>query len=151
MTENKKKKKSKIYYFQGTAYWAKVFKPDQKYGHYCIDLVLDEDSLARLKECPLDLKIRDDEKGKWVRFRRKPEATFKGETVELGPPTVLKYNPDQEEKYTPFDRLIGNGSKVDCKVTVYETSRGYGHRLEAVAVLDHVPYDDFEDDNEYPF
>jgi hypothetical protein len=54
--------------------------------------------------------------------------------VTYTPPEVL----DKDNQ--PFTKLIGNGSTVTCKVIIYDTIKGKGHRLEAVRVDDWVEY-----------
>ena len=56
----------KICYFNGTAQWAKVQEPSEKYEskdkEYSIDLYLDKDILKLFKESGLKLKVKEDER-----------------------------------------------------------------------------------------
>ena len=134
------------YYFSGKCEWAKVQEPDKKYNHYCIDVILDEESWDVYNRSGLKLKIRENEKGeKSVRFRRDVEKVFNGETVSLGKLKVINAN---EEK---LEALVGNGSAVTVKVSTYDTkTMGKGHRLEAVRVNELVTYNRV-DPQEVPF
>lgn len=142
---------TKIFYFTGVAFWAKVQKPDEMYDRYSLDLYLDPDSMEKFKDSGLQLKVRENENGTYVRFSRSPTKLIKGEEVSLGKPEVLIYDA-QAEDYIQFDGLIGNGSEVVCKVSVYNTQKGVGHTLEAVAVDTLVEYGGVETDgSDYPF
>ena len=123
---------TKTIYLSGTAMWAKVFSPDEKYNVYKIELQLDNESLDKFKSSGLQLKVRDNNT---ISLRRAPTSLINGKAAEWGAPSVL----DKDNQ--PTDKLIGNGSKVTCKVQVYDTAKGPGHRLEAVRVEDLVEYD----------
>ena len=131
--------------------WAKVKKPDHKYGNYTIDVYLDDGSWEKYKESGLELKIREDKETgeKFVRFRRDPKKEIKGEMVEFGAPRVL-IRDEEDGEYKEFDGLIGNGSFVNCKVSVYDSAKGKGHRLDTVAVETLVPYEG-QSDEDMPF
>lgn len=142
---------TKIFYFTGIAMWAKVQKPDDKYGKYTLDLYLDPPSMDKFKESGLQLKVREGDNGTYVRFSRAEEKFIKGDTVKMGKPEVLLLDA-QSGEYATFDGLIGNGSEVVCKVAVYNTEKGMGHTLEAVAVDNLVEYNGVETDgSDYPF
>lgn len=116
-------------YLSGIVKWAKVYKPDDKYHNYSVNLALDQDSQKEFDGSGLRLRPKkDDQDGiEYVRFRR-------GE--EDGPPIVVD---SQGEKLTA---LIGNGSKVTIRVEVYDTkSYGKGHRLMAVRVDDLIVFE----------
>lgn len=134
-------------FLTGTAKWVKITKPDSLYGHYGLDLYLDKGSMEKFKESGLTLKLREDEDGTFVKLRRDPEKVLNGEVVKFGAPKLLIF---EDGEYKPFDRLVGNGSFVNCKVRTFDTKNGVGHRLEAVAVENLVPYDG-EDDSDLPF
>lgn len=128
---------SKIYYFSGTAHWAKLHKPDAKYKNYTIDLHMDEGELARYEKSGASGEIRDDEglKTKYVRFRRPHSKIIKDEAVIFGPPEVLA---SDNTEWTGGP--LGNGSKVTVKVTVFDTIKGKGCRLDGVRVEEFEPY-----------
>lgn len=137
---------SKYIFLSGKAKWAKLDKPDAKYGYYGINLYMDEESEGVFKESGLTLRTKEDEEGKFVTFRRDPEKLF--EDMEEKPRKLI-FDPETKE-YLPLQEAIGNGSLVTVKVEVYETKKyGMGHRLEAVAVDNLVPYND--DTEDMPF
>ena len=122
------------HYFTGKTKWAKVRKPDPKYDNFQVPLYLDDASKAEFAKTGLRLRFKSDEDGEFVTFRRPVSKMFKdGETV-FGPPAVE--NPDGTE----FEGLIGNGSTLTVKVSVYDSAMGKGHRLEAVRVDELVEY-----------
>lgn len=136
---------SKYVFFLGKCQWAKLDKPDDKYGYYGIDLFLDEENKKKFKASGLTLKIHKDADGEeYVRFRREPDKLLEDMPEK---PKKLIYT---DGKYDDFDQLIGNGSLVEVKVQVYDSQKGKGHRLEAVAVHDLVPYGNAED-SDLPF
>lgn len=133
---------SKYYFFSGVAKWAKLDKPDQKYGFYGIDVYLDEGSMQKFDESGLNLKMKTDEGGSYVTFRRDPEKLLDGMAEK---PEKLIFD-KEVSKYVSFDKAIGNDSLVTVKVQVYDSQKGKGHRLEAVAVENLVPYENGDDD-----
>ena len=152
---------SRYYYFSGTANWAHLYKPDDKYKNWKIDLILDDKGLETFRKSELLLEIKEGDvknpktgkithfEGPTITLRRPQEKLIKGEKVAFDPPTVL------DEHGEPFKEqtLIGNGSKVTCKVIVYDTMKGPGHRLEAVRVDHLIPYEAKEKsvDEDTPF
>jgi hypothetical protein len=125
------------YYLRGKCKWAKPYKMDPEYRTYSIDVFLDEGSMKLFKESGCQLKIRKNEEGEYVSFRRSHEKLIKGKPVVFGPVTVV------DAAGQPWDPrvLIGNGSVVDVCVTMYDTPKGKGTTLERIRVLDLVEYD----------
>lgn len=125
---------TKVEYFSGECRWAKVYKPDEKYGKYSIDVKVDD--LPKFKSLGVKASDRDG----WVTFRRDPEgkAWKDGKQIIAGKPLVV----DAEGK--PFDEIIGNGSEVTVKVETYtydnKFGKGVAMRLESVRVDKHKPY-----------
>lgn len=127
---------TKIIYLSGSAKWAKVRTPDEKYDNYTIDLYPTKDAWGEFKASGMEVRPKRDDKGvEFITLRRPNRKLIKGELVEFGPPKVL--NPDE----TVFEGLIGNGSEVTVRVAVYDTQKGKGHRLEAVRVDTLIPYE----------
>lgn len=124
------------HYFSGTTKWAKVRKPDDKYGNFQVPLYMDEANLKKFRELGLALSVKEDEDGSFVTFKRPKEKLIKGEIVNFGPPKV--YNADNTEM---TEGLIGNGSKITLKISMYDTVKGPGHRLESLRVDDLVKYE----------
>lgn len=137
---------TKFYKFYGDAKWAKVLTPDEKYDNYALDLFMDGKSFELFKKSGLQLKIKENEDGKYVSLRRPTKKLIKGDLVDFGPPPMV------DALGRPFAELVGNGSKVAVEVAVYDTQKGKGHRMEKVHVLEHVPYggrmEDAHDDEE---
>jgi len=125
---------TQYFYLSGKAKWAKLFKPDEKYGNFQINVYLDEPSLSLFDKLGLQLQKRKDEEGTYVTFRRAPKKLIKGELVDFGPPKVL------DKDNNPSEKLVGNGSEVTIKVATFDTVKGKGHRLDAVRVEKLVEY-----------
>lgn len=125
---------TQYFYLSGKAKWAKLFKPDEKYNNFQINLYLDKPSLELFDKLGLQLTKRKDDEGTYVTFRRPPNKLIKGELVNFGPPKVM------DKDNNPSDKLVGNGSEVTIKIGVYDTIKGKGHRLEAVRVENLVEF-----------
>ena len=138
---------SNYVYLTGKAMWAKLDKPDELYNKYCIDLYLDKGSMKKFKDSGIQVEIKEKDGEEYVRLRRDPDKLFEGMPEK---PKKLIWNAETEE-YDLFPGLIGNGSIVNCKVSVYDTTKGKGHRLEAVAVEDLVEYNEGGSEEELPF
>jgi len=140
---------TKKVYLSGTCNWAKLHVPDTKFdveGVYTIDMYLDEASKAKFQEAGIRVDEREDKEGHmYVRFKRQHKKLIKGEVKTQGPPQVL----DKEGE--PFNGLVGNGSKVTCKVAVFDTMKGKGHTLEAVRVDELVAYEKPDANGGAPF
>lgn len=115
-------------YLSGIAKWAKLQKPDEKFDFYGLDLYLDDASIEKFDKSGLQLTKKTNEDGIFITLKRKPAALIKGELVKFGAPQVLTAD------NAAFAGIVGNGSEVTCKVNVYDTAKGKGHRLEAVRV-----------------
>lgn len=125
---------SSYYYLSGKAKWAKLFKPDDKYKNWQIQVYLDDDSMKVYDETGMSMQKKRDDDGVFVTFRRPEAKVIKDELVKFDPPAVLDADGNK------LDQLVGNGSEVTIKVIVYDTMKGKGHRLEAVKVNKLVPY-----------
>lgn len=125
---------SSYFYLSGKAKWAKLFKPDDKYKNWQIQVYMDADSMKIYDESGMTMQKKQDEDGTYVTFRRPEAKVIKDELVKFDPPTVLNSEGNK------LEQLVGNGSDVTVKVIVYDTMKGKGHRLEAVKVNKLVPY-----------
>ena len=125
---------TKYVYLSGKTKWAKLRKPDDKYNNFQLPLYLDKKSWELYDTLGLSLSKKKDDDGDFVTFKRPVSKLIKNEIVEFGPPKVL--NKDNSE----FDGLVGNGSDVTVKISVYDTMKGPGHRLETVRVEKLVEY-----------
>lgn len=140
---------SKLVTFSGEIRWAKLNTPDPKFDVYTLDLYLDNPSWAKFKETGLGLKVREDADGnEYIKLRRKVSKVVKGEVIELGKPDVRVKG---ETGYEPFDGLVGNGSIGSVQVRIYDTQKGPGHELTAVAIDELIEYAKTETDGEFPF
>lgn len=124
---------------RGTCKWAKVQQAADNYDktgkEYSIDLYPDEASMKAFKASGLQLKVREDEDGEFIKFRRPVSKMIKDELVELGAPKII------DEQNEDLDCLVGNGSEVTIKVTVYDTRMGKGHQFEGMKVHSLVEYE----------
>ena len=139
------------HYWNGTAKWAKVHKPDPKYNKYSIDLFPDAKTLEEIHKSDIQTKERQNDEGVYYSLRRDHDKLIKDEVVTFGPPKVMIKT--GEDSFEDFDGLIGNGSKVTVKVALYDTKvRGKGHRVEGVIVNDLVEYNpEGQGNSDYPF
>lgn len=119
---------TEIHYFQGPVRWAKVWKPDERYGYYGLEIKLDEAQMAVFDKIGLKQKVKDDG---WVAFKRRPESKVWVDGVQrpAGAPTVTGVSQGTN---------IGNDSICTVKVSTYTYDNAYGkgtgHRLDAVKV-----------------
>lgn len=126
--------------FSGKTKWCKVRKPDEKYDNYQVPLYMDEENFAKFKASGCQLKVHEDQDGRYVTFKRRHvEYNYaKKEQETNGPPRVALWD---GKEYKPFpDGLIGNGSLVTVWIDVYDTRNGKGHRLIGVGVDSLVEY-----------
>ncbi len=117
-------------YMTGVSGWTHLGQPG-KYGNYTVDMYLDDESWEKFDKVGLQLKPKEDDQGKYVTFRRPPsQQLINGTIIEHGPAKIVDDNGD------PFEEpnRIWRGSKLTCRLVVYDTIKGKGHRLEAVRV-----------------
>lgn len=156
--------KTKYVYARGEAYWAKLKEDNRdtgKYlpedsdvrkklesidGQYTIDLHMTDEDIDNLVKDGVPNKglhsqnFKEDGDGnKFYRFKRphvNPKITDKdGEPLFYGPPQVLIKDGDEN---VPFDGLIGNGSDVIVKATVYDSKIV---TMQAVKIIDLIEYE----------
>ncbi len=163
-----KKSTTEYFEFTGKAYWARVYQPDTAFGasNYKLDLVLDEPEWDKFKKSGIQKKPRETDNGKSVQFTRPAMKIIKGEVINYNGPIVLDdaggvivdyintdtnkraYSYKTEEKNKIERRgspiLIGNGSTVKVRVSVYDTQKGKGQRLESITVIDLIEYENKE-------
>lgn len=128
-----------------------------KQGIYVVNLMLDEDSKAKMisdgvpnKGLQAQLfKTKTDGQMYYKATRPHFNPKFKNQEtgeqgVEMGPPAMFK---KVDKSYVPWDwdqdGLIGNNSKVIVKLDVWD---GKITTLEKVAVIDHVVYESTGED-----
>lgn len=128
----------------GTAMWAFTKNPDSKFEPcWRINVLLSDEEANKLKELGLKIKRNDDG---IFEFRLKRNVERKKGTGKNDPPKVV------DAQLNPFDGLIGNGSKVNVKFGLYswefKGKKGISADLQAVQVLDLVPYVSSESEEE---
>jgi len=125
---------TEVFYFKGKCNWAKVQAPDKEYDYFGMDFYPDD--VKAFEATGTQLKPNKDDNGEtFFKVKRRPTAMIKGELVEFGGPVVL--NKDNEKT----DELIGNGSEVTIKVSIYDGAKGKGTRLESVRIENLVAYE----------
>ena len=149
--------KAKNVVFSGEFFYSMVYEGshDEYVGKefYKVTIALDDASWSKFNKSGLSLKVRDLDGKQVVTFKRdvhaKTGTDAKGKKWSLGggPPRVIDEHGDD------FDKLIGNGSTGELLIEVYEISSGplkgkKGHRLEAVKILNHIPYEPNDDEDE---
>lgn len=150
---------------KGRARWAQVYEPEEFMGdiRWKISIIpFDDAEMEKFKKSGLQQVPKEDAEGNFViTFRRSYKKAFPkdDEVTYFNPPEIrgavqVKYvNAETGEVVRSFkksDKLnieaqgekvnIGNDSVVLVNLAVYEASKGKGHRLEQVTVLDLVEY-----------
>lgn len=138
---------TKTYYVTGPCKWAKIKTPDDYKGdkRWKVNVYLNKETKKTVKETGVPFKIKEDEDGEYVCFSRPVEKMHKEELKTFEPPKV--FDTDLNE----IDDLIGNGSVVTAKISVFDTAKGPGHRLEALRVESLVHYEEPETDQDSVF
>lgn len=137
---------TKTHKFTGYVYWTKFKEPDDYLGvkRYKVTLALDEAGLEEYKKSGCRVNIKETEHGPTVNLSKPYDAPSWHDASkwgEWGPPQVMY-------KGEPFDELIGNESKAEVFVQVYDTRMGKGHRIESMNILELVPYNKPSDNEE---
>lgn len=123
-------------YLTGKIKWPRLVRPDPKFDNWGVNIYLDKKSQTAFDESGLQLSIKTDEDGEFIKVSRAVQKQIKGELVVFEAPKVI----DKEGQALNGD-TVGNGSRCTVKVAVFDTKKGKGHRLEAVQVLDLVPFE----------
>lgn len=147
------KKKTIYAKFTGPVKWAKVYEPDTAFGktEWTVDQYLDAEALEYRKKLGIQSKVKSDEEGEYVKYKRGTTAVFNGKVNEFHPPIIFNKDGSKAVWYEVneagdgYDRkgepiLIGNGSVCECTVAVYETAKGNGQRLESIKIIDLIEY-----------
>lgn len=124
---------------EGTAYWASVTRPNEKFEPmWRVDLALSDKDAEAFKKEGFNLKeiTVDDKPIKNVLIFKRKVSKANGEKNQQ--PQLV----DAEKK--PLDKIVGNGSKVKVMYKSfdwnYKGKTGKGLDLQAVQVLDLVEY-----------
>ncbi len=130
---------------QGKAFYAKVLgKPqpgyDKEKNEWSFDLSLDEKGKAEAKRLGFTEKIKNkgDDRGDFIQFKRGEfKNTKPGEPAVANTPFSVV---DQHGKPWDSKKLIGNGSTLNVKYSIYAGRKGNKPIALAIQVWDHVPY-----------
>jgi|TARA_R110001592_G_scaffold30380_1_gene108902 hypothetical protein len=131
---------------EGTAYWASITRPNEKFEPmWRVDVALSDKDAEDFKSKGVNLKesvIEDKTVNNLVTFKRK---VSKANGDRNSQPTLV----DAEKK--PLDKIVGNGSKVKVMYKSYDWNykgkTGTGLDLQAVQVVDLIEYQPREDFN----
>ena len=131
---------------EGTAYWASITRPNEKFEpRWRVDVALSDKDAEEFKSKGVNLKesvIEDKSVKNLVTFKRK---VSKANGDRNSQPTLV----DAEKK--PLDKIVGNGSKVKVMYKSYDWNykgkTGTGLDLQAVQVVDLIEYQPREDFN----
>ena len=131
---------------EGTAYWASITRPNEKFEPmWRVDVALSDKDAEEFKSKGINLKesvIEDKSVKNLVTFKRK---VSKANGDRNSQPTLV----DAEKK--PLDKIVGNGSKVKVMYKSYDWNykgkTGTGLDLQAVQVVDLIEYQPREDFN----
>jgi len=133
---------------EGKAMWAKVFEGNRDMegfeggyrefeGCYTVDIILDEENRKKLKDAGSIKQGKIDAEGVFsVKLVRKHKDRFEWAS---GAPVVTK--PDDTVWDLTSDGVIGNGSDIVAKVSVYDTSYKPGTRLDSIHVTNPIKPD----------
>jgi len=124
-----------IYYIEGTLVFQNLAKPSDKYGRYDITIAVDDANLDVYNQSGMQGKPKYDDKYKQttVAFGKPGEKKVGNIITPTEPPACLDAKQDNLDPI-----VVDRGSKVVCKVIVYDTPKGKGHRLSSVMVTDLV-------------
>ena len=129
---------------EGTAYWASLTRPNEKFEPmWTIDLSVDEKSANELKEQGIkvgETTVDETTIPNIVKFKRKCSKANGDKNTQ---PQLV------DASKNPLDKIVGNGSKVKVMYKPYEWNfkgkKGMGLDLQAVQVIDLVEYTPRED------
>lgn len=126
-----------VHLFTGMTKWAKVYKPDEKYGKYSLNFYPKDDADRKaIKATGIKNNTKEDDDGFYYVFRSEKA------------PTVV------DNKGEEFDQIIGNGSTITVKLGVESfTSAKWGKVVRSTLLgvkveelVEYVP--DNRDDDE---
>ena len=164
--ENNLTTKSQTQYIAitGKIAWAKLYTPDEFRGSskWMANLYpLNETEWKKFHEAGIQKKVKEDTEGKFFPVTRNTSKMIKGKLVHFAPPiiydkdgkalvhyidqagkTIRSYDDGSPRPQRVGDTiLIGNGSLVEARLSVYPTAMGPGNRLESIKILDLIHYE----------
>ncbi len=141
----------------GNIYWAKVYQPDTAFGAtmFKVDFFPENEAeWKKFKDSGIQKTIKENETGKFFSLTRNEMKMIKGEVINFTGPVIededgsviVDYiNRDTQKRiysYSPKEKdlvvrrgspiLLGNGTKAEVTVAVYDTFKGKGQRLEKI-------------------
>lgn len=127
----------------GKAYWTSISSPNTTYEPvWSVDLSLTGDQLAKAKKMGLPIKNKQDDRGDFVKIKRKVKRRDGSDNKQPS----LK----DAQKRDMLGTLVGNGSDVNVAFKTYDWEyagqKGIGTDLMAVQVVNLIPYGGSEDD-----
>lgn len=150
---------------KGEVDWAHVYEPDEYPPgnlRFKVDLYPEEAEWKKIEASGLQLEPKEGRDGKkYITLRRQQKRVFPkdDEATYFNPPEITgavnvsyvdaatgakvrSYKKSDGIKITVVGEQIqiGNNSKVIANINVYDTSKGAGHRLESLNVLDLVEF-----------
>lgn len=137
-----KKGVNKMAVLSGKSFWASISSPNTTFEPvWQVDLALDGDQLNKAQSLGLKVKNKGDERGDFVSIKRKVNRRDGQQNTQPS----LK----DAKKNDMGSTLVGNGSDVNVLFKTYEWeyagNRGVGTDLQAVQVVNLIPYGDSED------
>lgn len=127
---------------KGKVAWASVQKPNEKYTprwEVCV-YPEDEDVIKELEGKGVVFKVDENTGEKFIRVTKN---VMRRNGEKNDPPRVV------DAAKNPFENLIGNGSVCNVMFNLWEYdsfgNKGVKALLEAVQVINHVPYEGKED------
>lgn len=140
-------------YLTGIAVWAKLFERNRDRGEFheatdgitCVNIVLEKEEMDALKKAGSRLRPTVMEEGLAVKVRR---PWIHDSIPEFGGQAQIV---DKDGKEWDSSVAIGNGSKIEVALDIYDTAKGKGTRLAGVKVLDLVEYESPEGASNLPY
>lgn len=149
---------------KGKFKWAKLYEPDEFSGdrRYITNFYPhDGGEWEKYNKSGLQLKVKEDEDGKFITLRRGVKRLFGDDVVFFSPPEItgavnVQYKNSKGEVVRSYKKgddeptrdgeavIIANGSMGLVNIAVYDTQKGKGHRLENVKILDLVSMPDLD-------
>lgn len=154
----------------GKAYWTKLYEPETAFGQtsYKLDLVPESpEEWKKFKDSGIQKTVKKDvnnahDGADYFNLVRPAFKMIKGGIINFTGPIVedesggvivdytskmtgkrvysydASKKDDVERRGSPI--LVGNGSRVEVSIAVYDTQKGKGHRFEKVRILDLIEY-----------
>lgn len=135
-----------VIYLKGTVNYAKVGSEnyDKKFNIWVVDFYPQPESKAIMKSNGLQNKPKFDQEGKeFFKIRRDRSKKMGDEVVQFGPPKVVLATGETKDGVpvaVDYNGLIGNGSEVTLKLSVYGQGDRVGSRLEGLRIDKLIEY-----------